>query len=114
MTVRAQDVKGEPFEITGEDLLARALLHEIDHLNGILFISTSERFETGPDQTQDQEAAEGRRVGVGALTLSFSALPNSPSPRSSASLAAGHACLGVVTQPDRPQGPQAGNSCRRR
>jgi peptide deformylase len=37
--VRAQDVKGETFEIPGEDLLARAFLHEIDHLNGILFIN---------------------------------------------------------------------------
>jgi peptide deformylase len=37
--VRARDVKGETFEITGEDLLARAFLHEIDHLNGILFIN---------------------------------------------------------------------------
>jgi peptide deformylase len=38
VTVKAQDVKGEPFEIRGEDLLARAFCHEIDHLNGILFI----------------------------------------------------------------------------
>jgi peptide deformylase len=37
--VRAQNVKGEWFEVTGEDLLARAMLHEIDHLNGILFLS---------------------------------------------------------------------------
>src|SRR5580698_6571526 len=37
--VRARDVKGESFEISGEDLLARAFLHEIDHLNGILFIN---------------------------------------------------------------------------
>jgi peptide deformylase len=36
-TVRAQNAKGETFEIAGEDLLARAFLHEIDHLNGILF-----------------------------------------------------------------------------
>ncbi|MGA2435616.1 MAG: peptide deformylase, partial [Bryobacteraceae bacterium] len=36
---RAQNAKGEPFEITGEDLLARALLHETDHLNGRLYIS---------------------------------------------------------------------------
>jgi peptide deformylase len=36
-TVRAQNAKGEIFEIAGEDLLARAFLHEIDHLNGILF-----------------------------------------------------------------------------
>jgi peptide deformylase len=37
--VRARNVKGETFEISGEDLLARAFLHEIDHLNGILFIN---------------------------------------------------------------------------
>ena len=37
--VRAQNAKGDWFEITGEDLLARAMLHEIDHLNGILFLS---------------------------------------------------------------------------
>jgi peptide deformylase len=38
-TVRAQDAKGNWFEKTGEDLLARALLHETDHLNGKLYIS---------------------------------------------------------------------------
>lgn len=35
--VRALNRKGETFEIIGEDLLAVALCHEIDHLNGILF-----------------------------------------------------------------------------
>lgn len=38
-TVRAQDLEGKWFEQTGEELLARALLHETDHLNGKLFIS---------------------------------------------------------------------------
>ncbi|MGA2421152.1 MAG: peptide deformylase [Candidatus Acidiferrum sp.] len=38
VTVRAQTVTGETFEIRGEDLLARAFCHEIDHLNGVLFI----------------------------------------------------------------------------
>jgi len=38
VTVRAQDAKGTVFEMTGEDLLARALLHETDHLNGTLYI----------------------------------------------------------------------------
>lgn len=37
--VRAQDVTGKWFETTGEDLLARALMHETDHLNGRLYIS---------------------------------------------------------------------------
>ena len=39
VTVRAQDVEGKWFEKTGEDLLARAFLHETDHLNGRLYIS---------------------------------------------------------------------------
>jgi len=38
VTVKAQNAKGDSFEIRGEDLLARAFCHEIDHLNGILFI----------------------------------------------------------------------------
>jgi peptide deformylase len=38
VTVRAQNLKGESFEIRGENLLARAFCHEIDHLNGILFL----------------------------------------------------------------------------
>jgi len=37
--VRAQNIKGESFEATGEDLLARAFQHEIDHLNGRLYLS---------------------------------------------------------------------------
>lgn len=39
VTIRAQDAKGKVFERTGEELLARAFLHEIDHLNGRLYIS---------------------------------------------------------------------------
>src|SRR5579863_8848306 len=38
VTVRAQNLKGETYEMRGEGLLARAFCHEIDHLNGILFI----------------------------------------------------------------------------
>jgi peptide deformylase len=38
-TVRAQNAQGEWFEVKGEALLARAMLHEIDHLNGVLFLS---------------------------------------------------------------------------
>jgi peptide deformylase len=38
VTVRAQNVAGEWFEMRGEGLLARAFCHETDHLNGILFI----------------------------------------------------------------------------
>ena len=44
-TARAQDVKGEWFEVTGDELLARAMLHEIDHLNGILFFQHVSRLK---------------------------------------------------------------------
>ena len=36
--VRAQDVHGKWFEMDGEELMARCLQHEIDHLDGILFL----------------------------------------------------------------------------
>jgi peptide deformylase len=36
--VRAQDERGEWFEMDGDELLARAFQHEIDHLDGVLFI----------------------------------------------------------------------------
>ncbi len=36
--VRGQDAHGNPIELEGTDLLARAFSHEIDHLNGVLII----------------------------------------------------------------------------
>lgn len=41
--VRAFDRDGRKFELTGEDLLARALCHELDHLDGRLFKDIAER-----------------------------------------------------------------------
>lgn len=38
VTIRAQDEFGEWFEMDGEELLSRAFQHEIDHLDGMLFI----------------------------------------------------------------------------
>ncbi len=39
VTIRAHKADGEVYEMTGEDLLARAFQHETDHLNGTLYIS---------------------------------------------------------------------------
>ncbi len=36
--VRAKDRQGKPFELEAEGLMAKALQHEIDHLNGVLFV----------------------------------------------------------------------------
>lgn len=43
VTVRAQDRNGNNFTVTGEGLKARALCHEIDHLDGILYIDRVEK-----------------------------------------------------------------------
>ncbi|OIK15228.1 peptide deformylase [Bacillus sp. MUM 13] len=50
--VQAQDRKGRHYEIEAEDFLARAIQHEIDHLNGILFTSKITHYLT-------QEELEG-------------------------------------------------------
>ncbi len=38
VTIKAQDRFGKEFTLTGEDMLARAICHEVDHLDGILFV----------------------------------------------------------------------------
>ncbi len=53
VTVRAQDRKGKPFEITGEGLLARAFCHELDHLDGVLY-SDREEYEIKDDEEEQR------------------------------------------------------------
>jgi peptide deformylase len=64
VTIRAQNAKGEVFEQTGEDLLARAFLHETDHPYGLYITHISA--EARPDETQDQAAARGDQLGAHA------------------------------------------------
>jgi peptide deformylase len=45
--VEGLDREGKPIEITGEGLLAIVLQHEIDHLNGVLFIDHISRLKRG-------------------------------------------------------------------
>jgi peptide deformylase len=45
--IKGLDREGKPLEITGEGLLAVVLQHEIDHLNGILFIDHISRLKRG-------------------------------------------------------------------
>ena len=56
--VRAQNRKGEWFELEGEDLLARAICHELDHLDGVLYIDEMERELTPEEIRADDERAE--------------------------------------------------------
>ncbi len=45
VTVRAQDLDGNPFELEADGLLAVCVQHEIDHLNGIVFIDHLSRLK---------------------------------------------------------------------
>ena len=42
-TVKGWDRNGQEIEIEGEELLARCIQHEVDHLNGVLFLDVAER-----------------------------------------------------------------------
>lgn len=55
LTVSAQNREGDVFELKAEGLLARAICHEVDHLNGILFadIMLPEEDETSDDAASD-------------------------------------------------------------
>jgi len=43
VTVEAVDVRGQALQVDGEGLLARCMQHEIDHLDGVLFIERLSR-----------------------------------------------------------------------
>ena len=48
VTVRATNRLGEEFELTGSELLARAICHELDHLDGKLYIDVATDIESVP------------------------------------------------------------------
>jgi peptide deformylase len=59
--VKAQDRRGKQIRIRGEGLMARVLQHEIDHLNGVVFVDRVEsldklhRVEPADEDVTDQE-----------------------------------------------------------
>ena len=58
VTVRAQDRDGEYFEITGEEFLARAFCHELDHLDGVIYVDKMEREIFPGDEEYGEEDEE--------------------------------------------------------
>jgi peptide deformylase len=48
ITVRFQDVHGQPHEMSCDGLLARCVQHEVDHLNGVLFIDRMDKAVLAP------------------------------------------------------------------
>jgi peptide deformylase len=76
ITVRAQNLDGEAIEIEATGFLARAIQHEVDHLNGILFIDrmssaakTSLSSKLKRLQKETQRGAKHRQRAVGETTL---------------------------------------------
>ena len=63
VTVKAKDRYGKEFRVKGEELFARALQHEIDHLNGVLYIDHLESLEElvrvsdSPSEVEERTAA---------------------------------------------------------
>ena len=58
VTVKAQNRKGKWFETTGEDLFARCICHEVDHLHGIVFTDKASRMLTPEEIEQMQKEQE--------------------------------------------------------
>lgn len=59
VVVEGLDTKGRRRRIEAEDLLARALQHEIDHLDGILFIDKATGITTASQAEEEAAAGEG-------------------------------------------------------
>ncbi len=58
VVVKAQNAKGDPIEVVGEGFLARALCHEIDHLDGVLYLDIMEHEIFQEDEQADDGAEE--------------------------------------------------------
>jgi peptide deformylase len=56
--VKGQDVRGKPIKVNAEGWFARVLQHEIDHLDGILFLDRLDRPEDLREVTEEEELNE--------------------------------------------------------
>lgn len=107
VSVKALDRDGHETWIEGEGLLARALQHEIDHLDGILYIDRATMVKEVPQEGEpDESTGEDKRV-----TTVFMGSPEFAVPSLERMVNSGVTVKLVVTQPDRPAGrklvPQA-------
>ncbi len=64
VTVKAKDRNGKEFRVKGEELFARALQHEIDHLNGVLYIDYLESLEELVRVSERSEAEQETTAGI--------------------------------------------------
>ena len=64
VTVKARDRHGKEFRVKGEELFARALQHEIDHLNGVLYIDYLDSLDELVRVSQHPEVEEETTAGI--------------------------------------------------
>jgi peptide deformylase len=64
VTVKARDRNGKEFRVKGEELFARALQHEIDHLNGVLYVDYLDTLEDLVRISEHSEIQEETAAGI--------------------------------------------------
>ncbi len=64
ITVRAQDLEGQPYELAAEGYMARAICHEVDHLDGVLFTDHLRGLRKERARRQLKRLAEEQEVTV--------------------------------------------------
>jgi methionyl-tRNA formyltransferase len=113
VTVRALDARGRTIWVEGEGLLARALQHEIDHLDGVLLLDRAEELDYHDELKGAREEAAPRRGGptattppmpLRALRIVFMGTSAFAVPALTVLTQPAYNVVGVVTQPDRPAG----------
>ena len=102
--MRAQNLKGKTIEVTGEELLARALLHETDHLNGKLYISHISTLKRDLMKRKIRKLMKPANGETAMMDLVFCGTPQFAVPTLERLFSAGFRIQLVVTQPDRPSG----------
>ena len=113
------DMHGEPLVVEGSELLARAMQHETDHLDGILFIDRldrearkeamrlireSEWFGDGPPAVRVSPHPTTGSALRRPMRVVFAGTPEVAVPALDAVAASRHDLVGVVTRPDAPAG----------
>ena len=101
--VRAQDRNGNWFEAEGEELMARAFCHELEHLDGHLYVEHIDHFLRGGADGLLQRARLRHGGGCGLMRIVFMGTPDFAVPSLRRLIADGHEVVAVFTQPDKPK-----------
>lgn len=70
VTIAAEDLRGRKFRVKAEDYLARAFQHEIDHLNGVLYVEIAKEGSVITlEELEKQAQEEGNEIGTEEPTM---------------------------------------------